>query len=137
MAFLVGIGVFNYERTLFGVFVLENLDPTLPITGELDDVFWCPQSLHAGLADDAMISARDSGILKLLAYGKAPGYTIFSTSDDRFFAHTGHPEYNATPLAFVAKRDLDTPEFKPPENFDFDNPLIGWRSHRNNISIPS
>ena len=135
MAFLEGIDKFNYERKLFGVFELENLDPTHPITGELDDVFWCPQSRHAGLADDAMDEARDAGILKLLAYGKAPGYTIFSTSDDRFIAHTGHPEYNATRLAFEAKRDLDNPEVKPPENFDFDNPKNRWRSHRNNFFI--
>ena len=51
----------------------------------------------------------------------------------RFIAHTGHPEYNATRLAFEAKRDLDDPEVEPPENFDFDNPKNRWRSHRNNF----
>ena len=131
MAYLEGVNKFNYDQKLFGVFELKNLAPAHPIMGELDDVFFCPQSRHAGIPDEAMEEAQNNGRLKLLAYGEEAGYSIFSTSDDRFIAHTGHPEYNATRLADEAKRDQGNPDVPPPVNFDFMEPLNRWRSHRN------
>ena len=131
MAYLEGVKKLNYDHKLFGVFELKNLAPDHPIIGELDDVFFCPQSRHAGMPDEAMEEASESGRLKLLAYGPEAGYSIFSTTDDRFIAHTGHPEYNATRLAEEAKRDHENPEVPTPANFDFNNPLNRWRSHRN------
>ena len=131
MAYLEGVKKLNYDHKLFGVFELKNLAPDHPIIGELDDVFFCPQSRHAGMPDEAMEEASESGRLKLLAYGPEAGYSIFSTTDDRFIAHTGHPEYNANRLAEEAKRDLGNPEVPAPVNFDFNNPLNRWRSHRN------
>ncbi len=131
MAYLEGVRKLNYDHKLFGVFELKNLAPDHPIIGELDDVFFCPQSRHAGMPDEAMEEASESGRLKLLAYGPEAGYSIFSTTDDRFIAHTGHPEYNATRLAEEAKRDHGNPEVPAPANFDFNNPLNRWRSHRN------
>ena len=131
MAYLEGVKKINYDHKLFGVFELKNLAPDHPIIGELDDVFFCPQSRHAGMPDEAMEEASESGRLKLLAYGPEAGYSIFSTTDDRFIAHTGHPEYNANRLAEEAKRDLGNPEVPAPVNFDFNNPLNRWRSHRN------
>ena len=131
MAYLEGVKKLNYDHKLFGVFELKNLAPDHPIMGELDDVFFCPQSRHAGMPDEAMEEASESGRLKLLAYGPEAGYSIFSTTDDRFIAHTGHPEYNATRLAEEAKRDHGNTEVPAPVNFDFNNPLNRWRSHRN------
>jgi len=131
MAYLEGVKKLNYDHKLFGVFELKNLAPDHPIMGELDDVFFCPQSRHAGMPDEAMEEASESGRLKLLAYGPEAGYSIFSTTDDRFIAHTGHPEYNANRLAEEAKRDQGNPEVPAPVNFDFNNPLNRWRSHRN------
>ncbi len=131
MAYLEGVKKLNYDHKLFGVFELKNLAPDHPIIGELDDVFFCPQSRQAGMPDEAMEEASESGRLKLLAYGPEAGYSIFSTTDDRFIAHTGHPEYNATRLAEEAKRDHGNPEVPAPVNFDFNNPLNRWRSHRN------
>ena len=131
MAYLEGVKKLNYDHKLFGVFELKNLAPDHPIMGELDDVFFCPQSRHAGMPDEAMEEASESGRLKLLAYGPEAGYSIFSTTDDRFIAHTGHPEYNANRLAEEAKRDHGNPEVPVPVNFDFNNPLNRWRSHRN------
>jgi len=131
MAYLEGVKKLNYDHKLFGVFELKNLAPDHPIMGELDDVFFCPQSRHAGMPDEAMEEASESGCLKLLAYGPEAGYSIFSTTDDRFIAHTGHPEYNATRLAEEAKRDHGNPEVPAPVNFDFNNPINRWRSHRN------
>ena len=131
MAYLEGVKKLNYDHKLFGVFELKNLAPDHPIIGELDDVFFCPQSRHAGMPDEAMEEASELGRLKLLAYGPEAGYSIFSTTDERFIAHTGHPEYNATRLAEEAKRDHGNPEVPSPANFDFNNPLNRWRSHRN------
>ena len=131
MAYLEGVKKLNYDHKLFGVFELKNLAPDHPIIGELDDVFFCPQSRHAGMPDEAMEEASESGRLKLLAYGPEAGYSIFSTTDDRFIAHTGHPEYNANRLAEEAKRDHGNPEVPAPVNFDFNNPINRWRSHRN------
>ena len=131
MAYLEGVKKLNYDHKLFGVFELKNLAPDHPIIGELDDVFFCPQSRQAGMPDEAMEEASESGRLKLLAYGPEAGYSIFSTTDERFIAHTGHPEYNATRLAEEAKRDHGNPEVPAPANFDFNNPLNLWRSHRN------
>ncbi|MED5571992.1 MAG: homoserine O-succinyltransferase [SAR324 cluster bacterium] len=131
MAYLEGVKKLNYDHKLFGVFELKNLAPDHPIMGELDDVFFCPQSRHAGMPDEAMEEASESGRLKLLAYGPEAGYSIFSTTDDRFIAHTGHPEYNANRLAEEAKRDHGNTEVPAPVNFDFNNPLNRWRSHRN------
>jgi homoserine O-succinyltransferase len=131
MAYLEGVKKINYDHKLFGVFELKNLAPDHPIMGELDDVFFCPQSRQAGMPDEAMEEASESGRLKLLAYGPEAGYSIFSTTDERFIAHTGHPEYNATRLAEEAKRDHGNPEVPAPANFDFNNPLNLWRSHRN------
>lgn len=131
MAYLEGVKKLNYDHKLFGVFELKNLAPDHPIMGELDDLFFCPQSRHAGMPDEAMEEASESGRLKLLAYGPEAGYSIFSTTDDRFIAHTGHPEYNANRLAEEAKRDHGNPEVPAPVNFDFNNPLNRWRSHRN------
>ena len=131
MAYLEGVKKLNYDHKLFGVFELKNLAPDHPIIGELDDVFFCPQSRHAGMPDEAMEEASESGRLKLLAYGPEAGYSIFSTTDDRFIAHTGHPEYNANRLAEEAKRDHGNPEVPAPVNFDFNDPLNRWRSHRN------
>ncbi len=131
MAYLEGVKKINYDHKLFGVFELKNLAPDHPIIGELDDVFFCPQSRQAGMPDEAMEEASESGRLKLLAYGPEAGYSIFSTTDERFIAHTGHPEYNATRLAEEAKRDHGNPEVPAPVNFDFNNPINRWRSHRN------
>ena len=131
MAYLEGVKKLNYDHKLFGVFELKNLAPDHPIIGELDDVFFCPQSRQAGMPDEAMEEASESGRLKLLAYGPEAGYSIFSTTDERFIAHTGHPEYNATRLAEEAKRDHGNPEVPAPANFDFNNPLNLWRSHSN------
>ena len=122
---------FNYDKKLFGFFELNNLAKNHPIIGEMDDVFFCPQSRHAGIPDEAMEEAEKEGKLNLLAYGDKAGYSIFSTKDDRFIAHTGHPEYNATRFADEAKRDYGNPKVPSPANFDFKNPLNRWRSHRN------
>ncbi len=131
LAYLAGVHKVNYPQKLFGLFELENRAPNHPVTGALDDVFWCPQSRIAGLDDAEMEAAERDGRLNLLAYGKESGYTIFETTDQRFLMHTGHPEYNAGRLAYEAERDEHNPSVPPVANFDFRDPINRWRSHRN------
>ena len=131
LAYLEGVEKINYPQKKFGVFEIKNLDPHHPITGSMDDAFWCPLSTHAGIDDQVLEQAQADGRLHLLGYNKESGYVIFETPDHRFLMHTGHPEYNSQRLAFEAKRDKDNPEVPPCANFDFNRPVNNWRSHRN------
>ena len=131
LARLEGIEKFNYEQKLFGVFELKNLYPLHPIMGELDDVFWCPQSRHAGIDAQLLEKARDEGRLNLLAYGEECGYVIFETPDHRVIMHIGHPEYNAQRLVQEAHRDAHLKGVPEPANFDIRNPINRWKGNRN------
>jgi homoserine O-succinyltransferase len=131
LAYLSGIPKVNFSEKLFGVFELDNLDTSHPITGALDDKFFCPQSRYAGLSDHAMEKAQLNGEINLLAYGKESGYTIFESTDHRQLMHIGHPEYNAGRLANEAIRDRYNPSVPAISNFDFNNPMNQWRMHRN------
>jgi homoserine O-succinyltransferase len=133
IAGVLGLRKYNFEKKLFGVFEGENLNRDHPITGELDDVFFCPQSRYAGIRDEDMETARDKGEIRLLAKGKEPGYFIFESMDGRFLAHLGHPEYNSGRLTDEILRDraAGLKDVEVPENFDIDNPLNRWRGHRN------
>lgn len=131
LAYLEGIEKFTYHQKLIGVFELANINPQHPITGELDDRFWCPQSRHAGIEDHVMEQAQKEGKLNLLAYGKESGYSIFETPDHRFIIHIGHPEYHSSRLVAEYQRDLDDPEVPVPSNFDIKSPINRWRGHRN------
>ena len=70
MAYLEGVKKLNYDHKLFGVFELKNLAPDHPIIGELDDVFFCPQSRHAGMPDEAMEEASEFGRLNCWPTGR-------------------------------------------------------------------
>ena len=131
LGYLEGIEKINYSQKLFGVFELKNLAPRHPITGAMDDVFWCPQSRVAGNDDQVMEEAAAGGIVNLLAHGSGCGYVIYETPDHRYLMHVGHPEYNSQRLVYETLRDRGKPEVPPPANFDADNPLNSWRSHRN------
>mgnify|MGYP001161282312 FL=1 len=131
LAYLLGIPKVNFTKKLFGVYELDNLSPSNPIIGALDDKFLCPQSRFAGLPDKEMENAASKNIINLLAYGEESGYTIFETPDHSQVMHIGHPEYNAGRLALEAKRDQSNPNVPPISNFDFENPSNKWRMHRN------
>jgi homoserine O-succinyltransferase len=120
-----------YEHKLFGVFETRNLERSHPITGDLDDVFWCVQSRHSGISDSDLETAQASRLVNLLAHSKNGGYTIFESSDHRFLMHLGHPEYEAQRLVEEYKRDaaLGRTDVLPPANLDINNPMNRWRSH--------
>jgi len=133
LAKTIGIDKVPFPKKLFGVFECRNLNTRHPITGDLDDVFRCPQSRHSGYADETLERQRDMGNINLLAYSPETGYVIFETTDRRLIIHLGHPEYNSGRLIEETVRDREKrrADVDDPVNFDLDNPLNRWRSHRN------
>ena len=133
LAKFVGIEKIQFTQKLVGLFRTRNLEPNHPITGGLDDEFWCPQSRHAGISDKALETEARKGHITLLAKSDEGGYPIFETSDHRFVMHLGHHEYNSQRLVFEARRDAQAgrKDVGPPKDFDLVNPLNTWRANRN------
>jgi len=133
LAKILGIEKTVFPKKIFGVFETRNLDSQHPIMGDHEDIFWCPQSSHAGISDAELKRAEQKGIIHLLAYSPAVGYTIFESSDRRFLMHLGHPEYEAERLVEEYNRDRGKgrPDVDMPANVDLDRPLNRWRGHRN------
>lgn len=133
LAHLLGIPKHNFERKLFGVFSNENLGREHPILGETDDIFWCPQSRHSGIADSELERARDCGQVQLLSYSVPTGYSIFESTDRRYLMHLGHPEYEPERLLSEWRRDQEfgRKDVLAPVNLDSEHPHNIWRSHRN------
>ncbi len=131
LAKMVGIEKEMFKEKLFGVFETRNLDRSHPVTGELDDMFWCVQSRHSGISDSVLEKERSSGKINLLAHSNNGGYTIFESSDRRYLMHLGHPEYEAQRLVEEYRRDaaLGRSDVPPPANLDVDKPVNRWRSH--------
>jgi len=124
-----------YPKKMFGVYKTKNLDREHPITGEMDDVFYCAQSRHAGIPDDILELERDKGNIHLLAYAEGAGYTIFESTDQRFLIHLGHPEYEPERLIEEYKRDSTKGrgDVDLPLNVDMEKPINTWRSHRTEL----
>jgi homoserine O-succinyltransferase len=133
LAKLVGIEKVVLPRKLFGVFATRNIERHHPITGDTDDVFWCPQSRHSGVDDSQAEQQEVSGAVHLLAHAPETGYTIFESSDQRYLMHLGHPEYEPERIVFEYARDrqLGRDDVDPPANLNLEQPLNTWRSHRN------
>lgn len=127
----LGMEKVRFEKKLFGVFETENIDRKHRITGEMDDIFWCPQSRHSGVADETIDrEARDGRIIPL-AYSNETGYTIFESGDHRFLMHLGHPEYDVRRLVDEYERDMrkGREDVEAPVNFDLARPRNRWRAH--------
>jgi homoserine O-succinyltransferase len=135
LAKYIGIEKKLFPKKIFGVFETRNLNRKHRITGNMDDVFFCPQSRHSGIPDEVMQAERDKGNVHLLAHAEKGGYTIFESADHRFLAHLGHPEYEPERLIYEYKRDKDKGrvDVEPPENLDIKNPLNRWRGHRTEL----
>ena len=132
LAKFLGMDKVVYSKKVFGVFETVNLDREHPITGEMDDVFWCAHSRHAGISDEVLELERDKGMIHLLAHSKDAGYTIFESTDQRFIIHLGHPEYEPHRLIeeYLRDKNKGRTDVDPPRNLDLDNPVNTWRSHR-------
>ena len=132
LAKFLGIDKTVYGKKVFGVYETRNLNREHPVTGEMDDVFWCAQSRHSGIDDGVLEQERDSGNVQLLAHAKDAGYVIFESSDSRFLIHLGHPEYEPQRLIEEYNRDAakGRSDVEPPRNLDLSNPVNMQRSHR-------
>lgn len=132
LAKYIDIDTVLFPKKIFGVYQTRNLDRSNRITGDLDDLFWCPQSRHSGIPDSVLEKQRDMGNVNLLAHGEEEGYTIFESTDQRFLMHLGHPEYEPQRLIEEYKRDMaeGRKDVDEPKNFDINNPLNRWRGHR-------
>jgi homoserine O-succinyltransferase/O-acetyltransferase len=133
LAKMLGIEKERLEKKLFGVYPNRNLLREHRITGDTDDVFWCPQSRHSGIPDASLEKARDDAAVQLLSHSEQAGYSIFESADQRFLAHLGHPEYEPERLIFEYQRDTSAGrlDVDPPANVDLEHPVNSWRSHRN------
>lgn len=133
LAKMIGIEKTNLKRKLFGAFLTRNTERHHPITGDTDDMFWCPQSRHSGIEDATLERQQLLGNVRLLAYEERSGYTIFESMDQRYLMHLGHPEYEPERLLLEYARDRaqGRDDVDPPANVNLDCPLNTWRSHRN------
>lgn len=130
---LLGLPKHTTERKIFGVYPTHNLERSHQILGDTDDVFWVPQSRHAAITDEELERASEDGRVHLLAHAAETGYTIFESTDHRFLAHLGHPEYEPERLVFEYARDVKEgrTDVTAPANLDLNHPINVWRSHRN------
>lgn len=132
LAKFLGIDKVVYPEKIFGVYESVNLDRNHPITGEMDDIFYCAQSRHAGIPDDVLELERDKGNIHMLAHSKDAGYMIFESTDQRFLIHLGHPEYEPHRLIeeYIRDKNKGRSDVKTPRNLDINKPVNTWRSHR-------
>ncbi len=126
----IGIPKVNYKEKLFGVFESVNLDTDHPITGEMDDRYWCPNSRFAGVDEEVLQELTDKGEVNQLGRSEEAGAIIFESTDHRYVMHLGHFEYDANRLVEEYKRDMESNQegVKAPVNVDLENPLNMWRA---------
>lgn len=100
---LLGIEKVAYSHKLFGSFELRAAPRRENLAGQ--GALWCMQSRHAGLDDRALEAAEQRGDVQLLASSQRVGHTLFESSDGRYVAHLGHPEYDRERILFEYRRD--------------------------------
>ena len=133
LAHLEGVATAPEPQRRFGVFELKNIFPFHPITGEMDDVFFCPQNRWMGIEGAVLEQAQAEGRFNLLAQSHEGSYIIFETADHRLMMHLGNPEYSLEKMLEEAQSCPPTPPPPAPENFDLANPVSRWRGHRNTL----
>jgi homoserine O-succinyltransferase len=130
---LLGIGKRGYSKKLFGVFDDRALVADHDVVGAAG--FCCAHSRHSGVVEDDLERAARAGVVRALSRGEQTGYSMFESSDRRYLAHIGHPEYDAERLAFEWRRDreLGRTDVDAPVGFDPEAATTAWRSHRDAV----
>lgn len=132
LAGLLGIPKSPLPKKLFGVFANRVTSSNDPLVADQDAVFPCAHSRHSGITDAELERAAREGTVRLLSHGEETGYSIFASTDGRYVAHLGHPEYVAERLVFEWRRDsqLGRDDVLPPKSFDPEAPVTSWEKHR-------
>lgn len=127
---VLGIAKRGFSRKLFGVFEDRALVADHDIVGAAG--FVCAHSRHSGLVEVDLEREAAAGVVRPLSRGEHTGYSVFETTDGRFLAHLGHPEYDGERLAqeYRRDRDLGRTDVAPPVNLDVDTPATAWRGHQ-------
>ena len=135
LAKLLGIKKQRLSQKLFGVYPLQALPRDTHIIHSKQSILMCPQSRHAEIADSELERAKDAGLVRLRAWSKETGYTIFETLDRQLVMHLGHPEYTPDRLIFEYTRDLakERAGVVAPINLSLTHPDDSWRNHRRNF----
>ncbi len=123
----LGINNILFPNKLFGVFPSEYLQKKHWITNDTNRIFHCPQSRYAGLDENELAVAEKNGTIRLLVNSKEAGHFIFESSDERFIAHLGHPEYDANRIVSEYERDRLKELNHIPLHFDVNNPVNTWQ----------
>jgi homoserine O-succinyltransferase len=129
---VIGVEKRRLPKKLFGVFkdrvLVRSHDALEPGARS----FVCAQSRHSGADEEDLARAAGDRVVRALARGDRTGTTMFETTDGRYLAHLGHPEYEGERLAFEWNRDraLGRTDVEPPVSFDADAPETTWRGHR-------
>lgn len=129
LAELLGVPKVSFRQKLFGSYPLIAIAPSpLMPPGE---PLWYAQSRHAGVHVGAFETAVRNEELRVLAYSELFGYSVFESSDGRYVAHLGHPEYSPARLVEEYRRDraLGRTDVGPPHGVDLEQPERGYRSH--------
>ncbi len=123
----LGINKIMYSEKLFGVFPSEYLQKNHWVTNDTNRVFDCPQSRYAGLNENDLITSEKNGTIRLLVNSAEAGHFIFESSDNRFIAHLGHPEYDTNRIVSEYERDTLKGLNHTPLHFDVKNPVNTWQ----------
>jgi homoserine O-succinyltransferase len=117
---LLGIEKASFAHKLLGVYPLARCTQGRVLFDDTSESFDCAQSRHAGIDDAVLEAAERAGTVHLLAHSASSGYTIFESTDRRYLAHLGHPEYTPARLAFEYQRDrqLGRSDVPPPWGVD-------------------
>ncbi len=123
----LGINNTIFKNKLFGVFSSEYLQKNHWINNCSTKIFNCPQSRYAGLNENELLIAENNDLIRLLVNSGEALHYIFESSDERFIAHLGHPEYNTTRILAEYNRDKLKGINNIPQHFDINNPVYSWQ----------
>ncbi|MFZ4413364.1 MAG: homoserine O-acetyltransferase/O-succinyltransferase family protein [Bacteroidales bacterium] len=125
----LGINEIILDKKLFGVFPSTYHQEKHWINNSSKSVFDCPQSRYASLNEKELELAENNGSIQLLVDSTEAGHFIFESSDERFVAHLGHPEYDIQRILSEYERDQIKGLNLIPQHFDVKNPVNTWQEN--------
>ncbi|MEI6696860.1 MAG: homoserine O-succinyltransferase [Bacteroidota bacterium] len=129
----LGINEIILDKKLFGVFPSTYHQEKHWINNSSKPVFNCPQSRYAGLNEEELELAENNGNIRLLVDSSEAGHYVFESSDERFLAHLGHPEYDIQRILSEYERDQIKGLNLIPQYFDVKNPVNTWQQNSNDF----